>query len=258
MAHPHSQSHTKRGFTLVELAIVLVIIALIVAGVLVGQSLVGSGRLRAQISQINQFNTALATFALKFESLPGDWRNDSAVTGFQTRAHTLGHGDGDGKLHSSAGGHPSGGAGENLLFWKDLADAQFIPFTSVITDAASEDDFVFADLPNVLPFAAAKRGNYVVVYTHPTDNKHYFQITQVVAITDQEYITNSAGTVPVDAQMIDKKMDDGMPNTGNVRAVGATPEDTIDSDCAADGAVATPYDTSKTGLDCSLRFRITS
>ena len=46
----------KNGFTLVELALVLVIIGLVIGGVLVGQDLVKSSQIRAQVSQLESFD----------------------------------------------------------------------------------------------------------------------------------------------------------------------------------------------------------
>ena len=53
------------GFTLVELAIVLVIIGLIVSVVLVGQDLIKSAEMRAVIRQQDQFQVAVDTFFTK-------------------------------------------------------------------------------------------------------------------------------------------------------------------------------------------------
>ena len=49
----------KSGFTLVELSIVLVIIGLIIGGVVVGRDLIDAATIRAQISQIEKYNTAV-------------------------------------------------------------------------------------------------------------------------------------------------------------------------------------------------------
>jgi prepilin-type N-terminal cleavage/methylation domain-containing protein len=61
-----------RGFTLIELAIVLVVIGLVVGGVLVGRDLIGAATMRAQLSQIEQLNTGVATFRDKYGGIPGD------------------------------------------------------------------------------------------------------------------------------------------------------------------------------------------
>lgn len=71
----------QRGFTLIELSIRLVIIGLIVGGVLVGRDLIE----RAQISQIEKYNTVVHTFQLKYNALPGDIAN-AAQFGFVARA----------------------------------------------------------------------------------------------------------------------------------------------------------------------------
>jgi prepilin-type N-terminal cleavage/methylation domain-containing protein len=70
------------GFTLIEMAIVLVVIGLIVGGVLVGQDLIRAAYIRAQISQIEKVNTAVNTFYGKYQALPGDM-NISTATAFQ-------------------------------------------------------------------------------------------------------------------------------------------------------------------------------
>ena len=61
-----------RAFTLVELAIVLVIIGLIIGGVLVGRDLIAQAAIRGQIGQIDQYNAAARTFQIKYGGLPGD------------------------------------------------------------------------------------------------------------------------------------------------------------------------------------------
>ena len=49
----------QKGFTLVELAIVLIIIGLIVSSVLVGQNIIRAAELRATTTQLNKFQTAV-------------------------------------------------------------------------------------------------------------------------------------------------------------------------------------------------------
>lgn len=70
---PHFKS--KKGFTLVELSIVIVIIGLIAAGVTAGSALVNQSKLRSVASEINQYKTAYLSFYLKYNSVPGDMTN---------------------------------------------------------------------------------------------------------------------------------------------------------------------------------------
>jgi prepilin-type N-terminal cleavage/methylation domain-containing protein len=62
----------KRGFTLVEIAIVLVIIGLLIGGVLRGQELIQSARVRGVIAQGASVKTAFYTFYDRYKFLPGD------------------------------------------------------------------------------------------------------------------------------------------------------------------------------------------
>ena len=68
----------QKGFTLIELSIVIVIIGLIVAGVIGGQSLIQQSKLRSIITDVNKYKTAYNTFYLQFSSLPGDMSNASS------------------------------------------------------------------------------------------------------------------------------------------------------------------------------------
>lgn len=81
------QSHRKiRGFTLIEMSIVLVVIGLIVGGVLVGQDLIRAAGVRATITQIEKYNTATNTFREKYGALPGDINGNIALSfGFTGR-----------------------------------------------------------------------------------------------------------------------------------------------------------------------------
>jgi prepilin-type N-terminal cleavage/methylation domain-containing protein len=97
------------GFTLIEMAIVLVIIGLIVGGVLVGQDLIEAANQRAQITQIEKYRTAANTFYGKYGYLPGDLPSTQAAQfGFVTRAGTQYNGDGNGLVETWWWGHSVG------------------------------------------------------------------------------------------------------------------------------------------------------
>ena len=62
-----------KGFTLVELSIVLVITGLIAGGVLGGSELINQARIRATITEIQKWDTSLNTFYMKYGYWPGDF-----------------------------------------------------------------------------------------------------------------------------------------------------------------------------------------
>lgn len=83
----------KKGFTLVELSIVIVIIGIIVAGVVGGQSLVNQAKIRSTIAEVDKFRVAINSFKLEYNQLPGDMTNATAYWG-----GTVTNGDGNRKI----------------------------------------------------------------------------------------------------------------------------------------------------------------
>ena len=65
----------QAGFTLVELAIVMIIIGLLIAGVLKGQALIGNAKVTAQVAQVKAIDAATSTFKDMYSALPGDLLN---------------------------------------------------------------------------------------------------------------------------------------------------------------------------------------
>ena len=76
----------KKGFSIVELSIVLVIIGLLIGAVLAGKELIRQSKIQSVIKEANLYKTAIATFYLKYDALPGDMPN--AVSYWGKRAGT--------------------------------------------------------------------------------------------------------------------------------------------------------------------------
>src|ERR1700732_4041122 len=75
-----AQKHMRAqaGFTLVELAIVMIIIGLLIAGVLKGQALINNARVTSTVAQNKAIDAAISTFRDTYASLPGDLVNPAA------------------------------------------------------------------------------------------------------------------------------------------------------------------------------------
>jgi prepilin-type N-terminal cleavage/methylation domain-containing protein len=95
-------SSRQRGFTLVEIAIVLVIIGLLLGGVLKGQGLIESAKVKNVIQQMNSLTAAVNAYQDKFNALPGD---DLLATSHVPGATSNGNGDGQISEYLSAPQH---------------------------------------------------------------------------------------------------------------------------------------------------------
>ncbi len=65
-------SRKQSGFTLVEIAIVLVIIGLLLGGVLKGQEMIENARIKSVVSDMNGVSAAYNTYFDRYRAIPGD------------------------------------------------------------------------------------------------------------------------------------------------------------------------------------------
>jgi len=215
----------KLGFTLIELSIVMVIIGLIIGGVLVGNDLIEAAKIRSQITQIQKYHTAVNTFKLKYDYLPGDiipsMVTANGFTAAPTRDGDAGRGNGDGIIHSYASSLNSaigwGVQGESLFIWEDLSENSRLiedNFNTAINAGITVSDNAGFSL--YLPKAKIGNGNYITVFS--VGGVNYFEIIAPYQGNLNSGLLAEAGMTVNQADAIDKKTDDGLPLSGKTLA----------------------------------------
>lgn len=87
--------HRHNGFTLVELAIALMVIGLLIGGVLKGQELIENAKVTATIRQIKAYDAAAMIFRNTYNALPGDIKRPNRIPNCTaTVCVTVGNGNG--------------------------------------------------------------------------------------------------------------------------------------------------------------------
>ncbi len=195
----------QRGFTLVELSIVLVIVGLIIAGVLKGQELLESTRLKASLSQVEGFRAAASTFIEKYNALPGDYpeANDVLAKPMGADWGALCDGVGDEKCDGDGIIEGNGVTNETIMFWQHLAAMNLIKGIQI-------DNVPGTAVGKYLP-SATVGGGYTIDFEQNTG-----KTTHWLTLGDGKAVPQGV----VDSQMareMDAKIDDGRPQTGSVR-----------------------------------------
>src|SRR4249920_300286 len=116
----NSKNSAQAGFTLVEIAIVLVIIGLLLGGILKGQEMITQARIKNVVNDFNGITVAVTSYQDRYRFLPGD--DPNADTRWTTQAPAKGDGSGviAGTYNATPAGATPTGAEESNLFWQHL------------------------------------------------------------------------------------------------------------------------------------------
>ena len=184
----------QSGFTLVEIAIVLVIIGLLLGGVLKGQELVNNAKVKNLANDFRGISTFVYAYQDRFRALPGD---DRAATthlngGTNAAAANLGNARINGAWNSTTA------SDESYLFWQHVRLAGLATGT---TNTAAAD---------YLPRNA--EGGVIGVTSEPV-------LTNPATPYPASFYVCSQGIQGRFARQIDTTLDDGNTQTGTIRVI---------------------------------------
>ena len=228
----------QSGFTLVEIAIVLVIIGLLLGGILKGQELINSARVRNMADMNAGIQAAYYGFIDRFRRVPGDWSKEPATAAIGVTID--GGGNDNGRIDNEVGTEFT----EPNALWEQLSKAGFLQ--GAYTGNAATP----STTSNQTPLNAF---NNVVILGRTAD---YLNVG-----TAQIRLNLVLGRgVPVDiARELDVKLDDGVPETGVLRLTVSTGAifgflgETVAA-CSTGAAGSRIYDIVTDVQDCNTAF----
>jgi len=233
---------SRSGFSLVELSIVLIIFGMLTAPVVAGRDMLKTAELRAVISEFEEYKVAIDHFMTQYEGLPGDLRNAESFWGqynSATRPNGTFNGNNNARIDSN----------EIFRSWHQLALARLITGTYTSSNDASDDANIGVNVPASNYIGAGFSLAWVSAPGSWTDDlgrgfpSNYFVLGSETLASN--LLTGSA-LKSEDAYYVDAKIDDGVPDFGNVLAVSGT--DVSATDCVSSGS----YNFNNTAVSCVL------
>ncbi len=188
--------HAQSGFTLVEIAIVLVIIGLLLGGVLKGTELIENSKVKKAANDINGISAAYYSYLDRYQRIPGDDGNTATLRARGESWTLVTGGNNNGALAASLT-ESVAGTGEADHFFQHLRGAGLITGDTGATGVPALPRNAFGGLTAVTngAFAGNLQGLKVCM-------------TQVPGKA---------------AMALDGQMDDGRSNAGRTRASDGVP-----------------------------------
>lgn len=235
----------EKGFTLVELAVVMIIIGLLIGGILKGQELITNAQVSSTVAAAKGVDSAVSTFRDAYSQFPGDMPDATATVRLPNCAgECTNGGDGDSILEDQPGSANAGALGtESMAFWAQMNAADLV--SGVQTQGAA----VWGETLPAAPIGGGITAGFFAgggaLGANPVARGgHYISIQAAPGATAAGA---GAGVMSSSqAARIDRKMDDGNGNEGSVF-------DAAGGACADATGV---YDEANDPIDCDLYVRI--
>lgn len=231
----------QKGFTLIEIAIVLVIIGLLLGGVLKGQELINTARVRALNNTVDGVTAAWFSFQDRYRAFPGDYTQASVNLPGSPK-----DGDGNGIVGTvTTAASTATPAAERAMVWMHLQSAGYI--TGGYDDAAA---------------TVAQADEYGCPVTVCPDNGfgagmnlNYGAMRQAGGSSAHELLTGRGIPVEVLAEL-DRKVDDGLAGSGAMQLGKAGTSWGGGTELSAcQGTTAGTYELLNPSSNCAAVFR---
>lgn len=226
----------KKGFSLIELSIVLIIIGLLVAGITGGASLIKSAELRAVMSDIRNYQTAINAYYTARGELPGT--NGSSEMEFGNSCYAWAQMVNEGIVDASLGS-----------FTKETTNNQYTCTT--ITDVSSSNSIA----------SKMKGGYYALGYNDDMLANVIFVVGNGETIAKMEAAapgaTASLDSTVIsrkDAKFLDDKMDNGISDSGKMYGFTGSNSGDASNGCVYDNSTSIIPD--ETVRDCGVAISI--
>lgn len=219
----------KRGFSLVELSIVLVILGLMAGGVMAGRSIIRGAELRSIATDFERYALASQAFVDKFQAMPGDMENATSYWGAihvtpatcitlpSPNKKATCNGTGDGLINPGTFYAPDGY--ERYQYWLHLSNAGLIEgnYTGLTANAGA-----FGNDPGTNVPKSRIRGGWSVfsnVFDYSSGNAEWFPRKY-----NHPFLLSMSGSslTPSELWSLDSKLDDGKATYGRVFAFKRT------------------------------------
>ncbi len=228
--------HGEKGFTLVELAIVMVIIGLLIGGVLKGQEMIANAQVNATIANIKGVDAATSTFRDMYDAAPGDMIN--ATTRIPGCNAPCGNGNGNSSLETAPlVANPDDEATD---FFRHLGGAGLLTGANV---DMPDDTYLQMKISNTQIVPGTQPANTALGNAAAIDVRSGTWLGLVATGTTG----NAIGLTPLQAGRIDRKLDDGNAESGSVIGSGTA------AACADNNG---NYIESAQSIGCALAVRI--